>query len=115
MKKLFSRDESTGVEEWFHYDNLTGDVHIETLQDTETSLDWSRKLRNDDEYTKKGIKNEMWHYAHIPIVVQVRWLSEYGMENWPMKPGNEKLLFKLLNSRDWGYLKTTGKVHAARS
>jgi hypothetical protein len=53
----------------------------------------------------------MWHYAHIPIVVQNRWLSEYGSKNWPMRPGNEKLLFRLLNSPEWAYLKTTNKIH----
>lgn len=115
MKRLLSRDPETGLEEWFHYDQLTGDVHIETRQDVEANLDWSKRLQNDTEYSDKGIRQEMWHYAHIPLIVQVRWLNEYGSQNWPMAPGNEKLLFRLLNSPEWKYLKATGKVHAARS
>lgn len=81
----------------------------------QANLDWSKRLQNDDEYTKHGIKHEMWHYAHIPDWVQVKWLNEYGITNWPMHPHNKKLLFKLLNSREWGYLKATRKIHTARS
>ena len=113
-KRLLGRDPFTGVEEWFHYDPDTGNSIVETLQDVEGHLDHTNELRNDDQYTKDGIKQGMWHYAHIPNVVQMRWLSEYGSKNWPMRPGNEKLLFKLLNSPEWKYLKTTGKIHTGR-
>jgi len=114
MKRILSHDPDFGVTEIFHYDNLTGDVHIETVQDVEGHLDHSRELANDDQYTKDGIKDGMWHYAHIPIVVQMRWLSEYGSKNWPMRPGNEKLLFRLLNSPEYKYLKTTNKIHLGK-
>jgi hypothetical protein len=111
LKRLFDRDPLTGVTEIFHYDNLTGDSHIETIQDVEPILDQNAEHRNDDEYTKNGIKNEMWHFARIPIVVQLRWLTEYGIEDWPMHPRNSKLLFRLLNSPEWKYLKATNKIH----
>ena len=114
MKRLLSRDQETGVAEYFHFDPASGDVHIETVQDVEPALDVNKRLKNDEQYTKHGIKNEMWHYATIPIVVQVRWLNEYGLSNWPMLPQNKDLLFRLLNSREWGYLKTTSKLHVAR-
>jgi hypothetical protein len=93
---------------------LTGDVSIETVQDVSGILDDTSERRNDEQYTKDGIKNEMWHYARVPIVVQMKWLAEYGSKNWPMRPGNEKLLFRLLNSPDWKYLKTTEKIHTGR-
>jgi hypothetical protein len=115
MKRLLSRDPEYGIAEWFHYDHVTGDVHIETVQDVEPILDNNRAQANDEEFTKDGIKDGMWRYASIPIVVQMRWLAEYGMKDWPLKPGNEKLLFRLLNSPDWKYLKTTEKIHTARS
>lgn len=115
MAKLLSRDPDTGLEEWFHYDNLTGDVHVETRQDVQAELDWTKRLRNDDEYSKRGIKNSMWHYSYIPPWVQVKWLNEYGMKNWPMHPANHQLLFRLINSPEWAYLKTTNKIHVAKS
>lgn len=114
-KRLLDHDSETGVTEWFHYDPLTGDVHIETVQDVEPILDVNKALANDEEFTKQGIKDEMWKYARIPNWVQVKWLNEYGPKNWPMHPHNAKLLFRLLNSPEWRYLKTTNKIHVARS
>lgn len=113
-KRLLDHDPLTGVTEYFHYDHMTGDVHIETVQDVDPILDVNKALQNDDEYTKHGMKEEMWHFASIPIWVQVKWLNEYGRKNWPMHPNNGKLLFKLLNSPEWKYLKTTGKIHLAK-
>lgn len=114
-KRLFDHDPFTGVTQYSYYDELTGDLTIETVQDVEAQLDMNKAEANDDDFTKKGIKEGMWKYADIPVVVQERWLNEYGLENWPMRPGNEKLLFRLLNSPEWKYLKTTSKIHIARS
>jgi hypothetical protein len=114
LKRLFDHDPKTGVTEIFHYDEITKDVHIETLQDTSPLVDQNKSLQNDDDYSKNGIKNDMWHYASIPIVVQLKWISQYGSHNDPMKKGNEKLLFRLLNSPEWRYLKATNKIHLGR-
>ena len=114
MKRLFDRDPLSGVTEVFHYDEMTGDAHIETLQDVDPILDANNELRNDTGYSEQGIKNEMWHFATIPVVVQLKWLQKYGAENDPMKPGNEKLLFSLLNDPEYRYLKTTNKIHLGR-
>lgn len=111
FRRLFDTDPDTGITEYFHYDPLTGDCAIETIQDCEPVLDVNKSLQNDDDYTKQGIKDEMWHYASIPVVIQLKWLSEYGSQNWPLRPGNEKLLMRLLNSPEWKYLKTTSKIH----
>jgi hypothetical protein len=114
MKRLLDHDPLTGVTEYFHYDHVTKTSYVETVQDVTPILDDNNALRNDDEYSKNGIKEEMWHFARIPIWVQVKWLNEYGRENWPMHPKNSKLLFKLINSPEWKYLKTTNKIHLGR-
>lgn len=111
-KRLLDHDPLTGITEWFHYDN--GDVHIETVQDTDPILEANKTQQNDEDLTKQGMKEGMWRYASIPVVVQVRWLNEYGSKNWPLRPGNEKLLFSLLNKPEWRYLKTTQKIHCGR-
>ena len=77
-------------------------------------LDQNKSLQNDEGYSKNGIKNEMWHFASIPVVVQLQWLKKYGPDNDPMKKGNERLLFRLLNDPEWRYLKTTTKIHLAK-
>jgi hypothetical protein len=114
MKRLFDKDDFLGITEIFHYDELTKTARIETLQDVEPILDANKALQNDEEFTKQGIKNEFWKYANIPAVVQLQWLQKYGPENDPMKKGNEKLLFRLLNNPEWRYLKTTNKIHQGR-
>ena len=113
-KRLLDYDPDTGVSEYFHYDAHTDTTVVETVQDVEPILNRNKDLTNDEDYTKVGMKKEMWHYASIPLVVQMRWLNEYGMENWPMHPHNKDLLFRLLNSPEWRYLKTTGKIHVAK-
>lgn len=114
MKRLFDRDEFQGITEIFHWDEATKTARIETLQDVQPILDHNKILRNDDQYTKDGIKRELWHYANVPAVVQLKWIQQYGIHNDPMKKENKKLLFKLLNDRDWCHLKTTNKIHLGR-
>jgi hypothetical protein len=112
-KRLLDHDPLTGVSEYFSYDASTDTSYIETTQDVEPILDVNKTLQNDPDYSKDGIKKEMWHYAQIPIVVQMKWLNEYGPKNWPMLPQNKQLLFRLLNSRDYKYLKCTEKIHTS--
>jgi hypothetical protein len=114
LKRLFDHDPVTGVTEIFHYDHVTKDVHIETRQDVSPLIEQNKALQNDESYSQNGIKNEMWHFATIPIVVQLQWLQKYGPVNDPMKRGNEKLLFRLLNDPEWRYLKATNKIHLGR-
>lgn len=113
-KRFLDYDPLTGVTEYFHHDESTNTSYVETVQDVDPILDDNKALANDEEVTKKGIKNGMWKYAGIPIWVQMKWLSEYGLKNWPMHPHNGKLLFKLLNSPEWKYLKRTNKIHLGR-
>lgn len=114
MKREFDYDPITGIREIFHFDPITGDAHIETLQDCTEILDANKEMQNDEEYTRNGIKNEFWNYAFIPNVVQLKWLVKYGPENDPMRKGNEKLLFSLLNDPEWRHLKKTNKIHTGR-
>lgn len=114
IKKHFDFDPLTGITEIFHYDETTGTAYIESLQDVEPQLEENKRLQNNDDYTKHGIKNEFWNYAHVPAIVQLKWLQKYGPQNDPMKKGNEKLLFRLLNDPEWRYLKTTNKIHTAK-
>ena len=114
LKRILDHDQITAVTEIFHYDHVTKDVHLEYRQDVTAMLDQNKAIRNDDSFSKNGIKNDMWNYAHIPIIVQLQWLTKYGPENDPMRKGNEKLLFSLLNDREWCHLKLTNKIHLGR-
>lgn len=97
-------DPLTGLETIHHYDDQTGYTHIQYKQDITAQIDLNKALHNTD-YQKKGIKEEWMHAAHIPDIIQIQWMREYGItdihseEYWP-------LVRRLLNSPDYRYLKT---------
>jgi len=104
-KRLLDYDPLSGITQYFYYDEDTGNFTIESVQDVESILDYNKSLQNDEDYKKNGMKNEFWHYARIPVVVQEKWLKEFGVdvhkkEDWPR-------VKKLLNDPDYRYLKTT--------
>lgn len=109
MKRLLSYNRFTGTEEWFHYDHLTKETRIETKNDDlSPTLDWTAARRNDPDYWKSGVKNDRAHYAHIPTEILLQWHTQ-GVDI-----GNPRALIEMVNKPEWGYLKTTDKVHLAR-
>jgi len=107
MRKLLDYDPLSGVTQYYHYNENTGDWGIESVQDVQPIIEHNKALQNDDGYTSHGIKNEMWHYARIPIVIQEKWLKEKGID--VMNKEHWGAVKKLLNDPDYRYLKTTTK------
>jgi hypothetical protein len=108
-ERLLSHDPITGLTEWHSYDELTDTTIIRTEGDSEPYLDMNKKMANDTDFTKKGIKDEFWLYASIPPAVQVQWLIEKGVDVYNKHHGKE--ISKLLEHPDYRYLKTTTKHH----
>lgn len=108
-ERLLSHDPVTGLSEWHSYDALTDTTIIRTEGDSEPYLDMNKKMANDTDFTKKGIKDEFWLYASIPPAVQVKWLIEKGVDVYNKNHGRE--ISKLLEDPDYRYLKTTAKYH----
>lgn len=107
-RRLLDYDPFTGLTQYFHYDELTDETHIETVQDAtrlNAEVDASRSLQNDDDYTKKGLKDEMLHYAHIPSGVLMDWFTKGVNIN------DQKELIKMVNKPEYSYLKTTRLIH----
>lgn len=108
MKRLLDYDPFTGVTHYFHYDEQTGDWGIESQQDCSQIIEANKILQNEDSYSQKGIKNEWWHVASIPVVVQEKWLREgidiFNKDHWHQ-------VKRKLNDPEYRYLKaTTGTV-----
>jgi hypothetical protein len=99
-------DHENGITEKSFYDPLTKELHVTRTVDVEGNLDYAKALANDDDVTKNGIKNEFWHYAHIPNVMLEKWALEGVNINDP------KELIKKVNHPDFKYFKTTAKTHA---
>lgn len=105
-------DAFSDIETIFHYNELTDETTIETRQDVEPQLEVSKALRADDSYSRAGIKNDMWHYAHIPNGLITKWKVELGIDVF--NKNHEKAVFKLLNDPDYCHLKTTYGHHSPK-
>lgn len=111
-KRLIDRDPITGEAVWYEYRHSDDSAVITHTQDVEQILDRNIISANDDDKTKRGIKKDFWKYAEIPNIVYVKWLIEKGVDIF--NPGHRKEMFKLLNSPEYRYLKTTSKYHDGR-
>lgn len=49
---------------------------IHQSQDVEPYLEYAKAMRNDEEYTRQGIKNNFWHVGTLPMIVVARWAKE---------------------------------------
>jgi hypothetical protein len=105
-------DPTTGVTTYFDYsDNGEGETgRIVTHQDTTAILEACQKARNDEDKTARGIKNDNWKYAMIPVSVQMEMLSKYGVDFHDQ--AQRKEVFHLINTVYKQY-KTTNKMHMA--
>ena len=111
-KYLIDKDPITGEECYAHFDE-EGNVRIEhsaSMADVKRILEWNKAKANDEDATRKGMKDDWWHYARIPNIVALKWLNEHGVNIYDRN--HQKAMFRLLNSPEYKYLKTTDKVHA---
>ena len=111
-KQVLDYDPSTGVTTYFDYIPETDTTVVHREQDVSAILDANKAIANDESIWKKGVKNDWAHYAQIPNIVLEKWLNEHGVDAWK-KENWEKNgpVWKLLNSPEYRYLKTTTKVH----
>lgn len=103
-KRLLSVDPVARTQTWHYYDDLTDETYIEEVQDVQPFLERNNRLRNDDDYKRKGIKEDWYHVASIPNAVIMKWLREEGIDfynedHWPA-------IKRKLNSAEYSYLRT---------
>ena len=107
-KRFLDYDPFTGLITNFHYDELTDETHIETIQtdfQLNRELEAAKELKNDADYTRKGMNNDMLHYGHIPAGILTEWHAKGVNIN------DVKELIKMINKPEYSYLKTTNLVH----
>ena len=103
--RLLDYDPTTGISTYHDYDPLTDETFIHYEQDVERIIEFNKALQNDTDYSKQGIKKEWWHIAQIPIILQLKWLNEEGIDvynknHWPR-------VMQKLRDPDYKYLRTT--------
>lgn len=104
MKKILDHDAETGITEIFH-GSADGETYtIETIQDTSKILDANKAAQNES----FNRRSEFWHAATIPSIVQLEWLTKYGVDMH--NKNHEKAWKRLLNSSDYIHLKRSNIV-----
>lgn len=103
---LFDKN-SDGTTEYFNYDELTDITTITTVQDVSGTLDRLKSIRNETG-DKSLIKEEFWHYATIPAVVEIE-LRNKGINLYD-KNDTKRILQEI--NQNYPYLKSTNKKHA---
>lgn len=101
--RLFDYDPETGVRIDFIGSEDGKDAYLRYHQDCEAILDLNKaKQSAGREYYAKD--PDMWKVASIPITVQMKWLTEHGVD--VMNPDHIDGVKRLLNDPEWRYLKT---------
>lgn len=87
-----------------------GKLIVKSDQDVGPSLEYTKNLRNADEYSRGGIKRGLWHTVHIPDVVALKMKLEDGFDIYATS-ARELRQFLSRNRDKYGYLFVTeGKV-----
>ena len=107
MRILFDVDAETGLQTTFDYDPISDKVSLTYEQDVTGFLDRMKDIRNTPEISAKGIKEEWWHYASIPQVVEIE-LMRKGL--FLHNKDHFKAILKEINT-NYPWLKATDKWH----
>lgn len=108
-RRLLDYDPVSGLSTYHDFNPLTNETTISYESDVTHVLEENKRLANDDDHTKKGIKQEFWHYASIPAGVILEWRMKYGVDVW--NKNHSKRVGELLNDPEYRYLKTTSGYH----
>lgn len=108
-KRHLATDPVTGLMTWHDYDPQTDTTFISYTADAEPVLERNKVMQNEASLSKKGMKDEFWHYASIPVGVQLDWLINKGVD--VMNRDHAKKVFALVNDPEYRYLKTTAGFH----
>jgi hypothetical protein len=95
---LLDYDALTGMRQWISTDD-SGNSFIRYEQDVSAILD-ANKERQNEGFDKR---DDMWHAAHVPDIVQMEWKTKHGVEMW--NPDHKPAVMRLLNSNEYRHLR----------
>ena len=83
-----------------------GKMHIRYTQDVEAAREVSQALRNDDEYTANGIKNDLVRVVHLTEIDCMKLITEDGINPYTCHASELKRhLYR--NKEKWGHVFVT--------
>lgn len=83
-----------------------GKFFVRYAQDVQKHMERNNALRNTDDYTKAGIKANMWHTVHIPDSVCLKMKVEDGFDPYTAS-ARDLRLFLRKNRDKYGHLFVT--------
>lgn len=107
-KRLVDYDPVTGIKTYHAYDHDQKQTTIFYEGDVEPALDFNKAIQNSytSEYRRK---RDMWHVAHIPAAVVLKWKTEDGIDVY--NPDHLEDVMKKLDDPNWKYLRSiTGRL-----
>lgn len=110
-KRVLDHNPLSGETVWFEYEKHSDRMTITHSQEVTPNLALAHGLAVHDDYSKRGMKNDMWHYAHVPNSVILEMKSKHGVDFFDKN--DAKRVFQLLNT-EYKRFKTTDKHHAPR-
>jgi len=108
QERLFEVDPLTGIKTFISFGDKGEWQFRYEFPDIQNEIDISKSLQNDPDHWKKGVKNDVVHYAHIPDPILLKWHCE-GVDI-----RDNKALFEMVNKPEWSYLKCVDKIHVAK-
>lgn len=110
-KRLLDFNPLTGEKVWFEYSNHDDTMAITHEQDVTRALEVAHDFATDSNYTRKGIKNDWWHYAKVPNTIILKMKQEDGVDFFDRN--HAKRMFELLNTK-YKAFKVTDGHHSER-
>ncbi len=108
MRLILDHDPLSGTTEHleFHEDKM----RIVRTQDVNKILDIATEMANDENYTKRGVKTDHFHYARIPNIVMEEMKAKYGV-SWEDKNDTKHRKFLSVLNTHYPRFKTTAWNH----
>lgn len=108
-RELIAWDPMNGIAQYHSYDADTGTSVFESVGDAGPAIEQNKRIANDPDIWKRGVKNDFVLYASIPTIFQLKLLMEKGIDVYKKEHGAR--LSKVLEDPDYRDLKVTNKVH----
>jgi hypothetical protein len=99
MKRVLDYDPATGITQWFHYDEITGDIGLQTQQDVGLVIEGTKEAFNQTD-ARKPWKGDVHKVASIPLVIY----NELAKISNNFK--DQRVIRKWLNDRDNSVFRT---------
>lgn len=93
-------------QQFFDNPDNPNQAFVHSSEDVEPFREYAKNLRNDEEYTRQGIKNNFWHVGTLPLIVVHRWHKE-GFDI--TKADTKSLMAKIASDPDAQSYLTTNK------